>query len=137
RLGSFMAKDMVRALAGIEPINADMVVPVPMHPWRQRIRDYNHAEVLAEHVACIKGIEMRCALRRVRMTIQQARLSMEERRNNLDHAIEISGDVAGKCILLVDDVCTTGATAAACERVLRQAGAKHVFLLCYALAKEQ
>jgi len=134
-LGSFMAPDMVRALECIEPVNADMVVPVPMHPRRKRLREYNHAEVLAEHVAKMKGLEMRCVLKRVRMTTQQARLSDEERRHNLDQAIVIDEDVAGKCILLVDDVCTTGATAAACENVLRQAGAKHVFLLCYALAK--
>lgn len=136
RLGEDMARDMVRALEQIEPVNADLVVPVPMHPLRMRIRDYNQAELLAGHVARMKNIEMSCALKRVKLTVQQARLSGEERRHNLEQAIEADCDLSGKCILLVDDVCTTGATAAACERALRRAGAKHVFLLCYAHAKE-
>lgn len=136
RLGEMMARDMVRALDPLEPIYADMVVPVPMHHLRKHLRGYNQAEVLAENVARIKGIEMICALRRSRNTRQQARLTGEERRHNLRSAITVDGDVAGKTILLVDDVCTTGATAAACEQALRNAGAKHVFLVCYALAKE-
>lgn len=137
RLGSFMAGDMMRALDTIEPVRVDMVVPVPMHWLRKRMRDYNQAEVLAALIAEMKGVEYCCALRRVRLTVQQARLSGEARRNNLEQAIEVAEDVAGKRILLVDDVCTTGATAAACEQALRQAGAKHMFLLCYALAKDQ
>jgi len=136
RLGEFMATDMVRALEGIEPVNADMVVPVPMHPKRRRQRLYNHAEILADHVAQMKDIPMCCALKRVRMTTQQALLSGEERRHNLNQSIKVDADVSGKTILLVDDVYTTGATAAACEKALRQAGAKHVYLLCYALAKQ-
>lgn len=136
RLSEIMARDMVRALEQIEPVNADLVVPVPMHPLRRRIRDYNQAEVLAEQIARIKNIEINCALKRVKLTVQQARLSGEERRRNLEQAIEVDCDLSGKCILLVDDVCTTGATAAACERALRRAGAKYVFLLCYAHAKE-
>lgn len=136
RLGEMMARDMVRALAAIEPIHADMVVPVPMHFRRKKLRGYNHAELLAEIVAREKGLEMCLALQRVRPTVQQARLSGSERRNNLDQAIVSAADVRGKCVLLVDDVCTSGATAVACERALREAGAKYVYLLCYALAKE-
>jgi len=136
RLGDMMAADMVRALDSIEPVKADMVVPVPMHRQRRRLRGYNHADILAEKIAEMRNMKMCRALERNRPTRQQARLSGKERRNNLDQAISAVEDVGGKCILLVDDVCTTGATAAACERALRTAGAKHVFLLCYALAKE-
>lgn len=136
KLGEIMARDMVRALDLIEPIHADMVVPVPMHRYRKRLRGYNQAEVLADHVARMRGLEMCNALARVRITAQQARLSGRERRENVDQAISVTGDVLGKCILLVDDVCTTGATAAACEQALRAAGAAHVFLLCYTCAKE-
>lgn len=136
RLGDMMARDMVRAIETIEPICADMVVPVPMHARRRHLRGYNQAEVLAENVARIKGLEMSCALKRPKYTRQQARLSGEERRNNIKNAITVVGDVAEKTILLVDDVYTTGATAAACEQALRNAGAKHVFLVCYTLAKE-
>lgn len=135
-LGDMMARDMVRALGSIEPVRADLVVPVPMHRRRVMHRGFNHADILAEKVAGIKGIETRRVLERTRNNRQQARLSGMERRLNMENAISVSGDVKGKCVLLVDDVCTTGATAAACEQALRRAGAEHVFLLCYTLAKE-
>ena len=78
---------------------------------------------------------MLAALERVRNTRQQARLYAEERQN-MDGAIALRGDVAGRRILLVDDVCTTGATANACARALLDAGAEAVYLLCFAVAGE-
>lgn len=137
QMGAMMACDMVKALRALEPIRVDCVVPVPMHALRRRLRGYNQAEILALHVARLKNVEMTCLLSRPKYTRQQARLSGEQRRYNLKSAIEVTGDVAGKAILLVDDVCTTGATAAACEKALRAAGASQVYLVCYALARER
>ena len=136
RLAPIMAKGMARACGFIEPTGADVVVPVPMHPKRQRQRGFNHAELLARDTAAILGLPVCLAVKRVRNTRQQARLSVRERLRNLDGALALAGDVRGKRVLLVDDVCTTGATANACAQVLRDGGAKSVCLLCFALAGE-
>lgn len=136
RLSPIMAKGMARAYDFIQPTGADMIVPVPMHPRRRRRRGFNHAELLARDTAAILELPVRLAVKRVRNTRQQARLSVRERLRNLDGAFALAGDVRGKRVLLVDDVCTTGATANACAQVLREGGAKSVCLLCFALAGE-
>lgn len=137
RLADIMSADMVQALKGIDPVGADMIVPVPMHPRRIKKRGYNQAEVLSQRLSEHLKIPCICALRRVRNTRQQARLSDQARLKNLKNAFISDVSVNNKCILLVDDVCTTGGTAESCAEALRAAGAKNVFLLCFALAKHQ
>ena len=134
RLAPFMGADMARAYRAIEPTGVDCVVPVPMHPKRLRKRGYNHAELLARDVAGRLGLPVEDALMRVRDTTQQARLDDRERRRNLKGAIAPKVSLAGRRVLLVDDVCTTGATALACLKALRKGGAESVWLLCYAVA---
>jgi predicted amidophosphoribosyltransferase len=86
--------------------------------------------------AVAEGLELpvKQLLARPRDTSQQARLDGIERLHNLDGAFAVTGDVTGKRVLLVDDVCTTGATANACAAALLEGGASAVLLLCFSQA---
>jgi ComF family protein len=109
----------------------DATVPVPLF-WLRRIkRGFNQSELLARGLAHRTGIPVLNALGRVRPTPTQAGLSNSARRLNVSKAFR-SRDVRGKRILLIDDVMTTGATAAACASALKQAGARRVALLTVA-----
>jgi ComF family protein len=133
-------KPLVRPLAAFLeraiPIDQafDAVVPVPLH-WRKRwSRGFNQAELLARRVAKHRRVPLLFALKRKRSTAVQATLAIAGRRRNVAgaFAIRAKADVAGKTILLVDDVMTTGATATACASVLKRAGAKSVSLVTLA-----
>ncbi|HEV8493504.1 MAG TPA: ComF family protein, partial [Candidatus Angelobacter sp.] len=108
----------------------DIVVPVPLHPAKRRERGFNQAERLAHCLGRATGIpaDMRM-LRRITPTPSQTRLSRTERAANVERAFAMQvghKPAAGKRIVLVDDVLTTGATTSACARVLRKAGAENV-----------
>ena len=135
RLADRMGESMADALARIQPTGAEWIVPVPMHPKRLRQRGFNHAALLSERVGARCGLPVRETLARVRDTVQQARLPDELRLKNMDGAFALAEPVAGRRVLLVDDVCTTGATASECARVLREGGAEAVYLLCFAVAQ--
>jgi glutamine phosphoribosylpyrophosphate amidotransferase len=93
-----------------------------------------HAELLARDVAARLNLPYVDALERTRNTRQQARLDDHARRVNLRGAFQVSQSVAGRRIILVDDVCTTGSTARECAKALKSAGAERVYLLCYTRA---
>ena len=135
RLAEPMGRQMASAFEGLRPAEVDWVTPVPMHPRRVRRRGWNHALLLAEQVARRLEVPLVEALARTRNTPQQAKLSDAGRLRNLDGAIALTRDVAGKRVLLVDDVCTTGATANVCAAALMEGGARAVLLLCYAQAR--
>ena len=112
-------------------VDADLVVPVPLHRWRLLARRFNQAAVLAGLLA--RGTEAALVpdlLVRTRRTPPQTRLSGAERRRNVRGAFRVRRGreplVQGRSVLLVDDVLTTGATANACARALRRAGAAQV-----------
>ena len=112
----------------------DAVVPVPLY-WRRRLeRGFNQSELLARAVARRYGVRVTNAVRRGRATSTQAGLSNAKRRANVAGAFTVKRPraVAGLRVLLVDDVMTTGATAAECARALRKAGASYVALLTLA-----
>ena len=112
----------------------DAVVPVPLHPGRQRRRGYNQSQIAAAVVARELGLPLeRSLLWRVRATPPQARLSAQERATNLRGAFVAAGWAPPR-LLLVDDVTTTGATFEAGATALRRAGAEAVYAL--ALARE-
>lgn len=107
-----------------------LVVPVPIHNRRQYDRGFNQAVLLtAKFPAELRAEE---ALKRVRYTPPQVGLSMSERSDNVRGAFEASEDVAGRHIVLVDDVFTSGATARECARTLLAKGASSVQVLVYA-----
>jgi competence protein ComFC len=106
----------------------DAVVPVPLHPTRQRERGFNQASALAELLSQKSGIPLLSCLRRIRYTETQTQFDRSTRLANLKTAFSMRPKqaVAGKNLLLVDDVLTTGATLDECARVLLAAGAETV-----------
>ncbi len=123
------------ARAGAELLeDADIIAPVPLHRWRLFQRRYNQAALLAHALG--RGREVPVLpqlLRRIRNTPSQGRLSASGRRRNVAGVFKVAPRflerVAGKRVLLVDDVLTTGATVEACARVLKRAGASGVDVL--------
>ncbi len=101
----------------------DAIVPVPLHKKRYAERGFNQAEKIAEVLSVSTGIPVLRGAVRQRETIQQATLSKQEREKNVDAAFLGLPAVAGKRILLVDDVFTTGSTMQECAKALRKAGA--------------
>jgi ComF family protein len=114
-----------------------VVVPVPLSAERLHERGYNQAELLARVLAELSGRPWSPrAARRVRHTPSQVGLSAEQRRLNVQHAFAADRRrVARQTVILVDDVCTTGATLAACGAALCEAGAEAVWGLTLARAR--
>lgn len=104
----------------------DLVVPVPLNPWRKFKRGYNQAAVIAKEVArCLNSNYLDDALLRQRRTKSQTRLSAEQRANNVSGAFRINPKAEDRLrkaqhILLVDDVFTTGSTLGECHKCLRE-----------------
>lgn len=103
-----------------------LLVPVPLHPGRRRRRGYNQAKLIARAIARLSGHRVADVLRRTRATGRQTKLGRAARAANLDGAVACRRDLTGARCILVDDVLTTGATAEACARALRAAGAADV-----------
>ena len=106
----------------------DLIVPVPLHPARQRERGFNQAELLADLLADSTKPPRRNVLERIRYTTTQTAYDRAERMENLHGAFRLrkNRDVRGLHVLLIDDVLTTGSTLSECARVLRKAGAVSV-----------
>lgn len=117
RLGALM-RDSGRAVLA----DADVVVPVPLHPRREYERGFNQAEDLARHL----GLPVARALTRVRHTHSQIELPKNQRQRNVKDAFALAADAPHNVVVLVDDVSTTGATLDACAKVLKEAGVKEV-----------
>ena len=135
-LAAWMAGWMSRA--GAEVIaEADIIVPVPLHRRRLWWRRYNQSVLLARTVAERAGKPLApSAVKRIRATVQQVGLSPDERDRNVRGAFLVPLSekmaVAGRRVLLVDDVYTTGATVRAATRALLRAGAAGVDVLVFA-----
>jgi ComF family protein len=126
------------ARAGAELVrDADLVAPVPLHRLRLLYRRYNQSALLGQAIAAAGAVRFTPdLLARTRNTPSQGRMSVAERERNVRGAIVVRRHrqalVSGKRVLLVDDVLTTGATAGACARALRRAGARAVDVLTLA-----
>lgn len=135
-LGRVLAETYRRQHKGSARMRFDAVLPVPLHPKRQAERGFNQSALLAHGLARGVGLPLReDVLLRSRHTPQQAGLEAVKRRANVAGAFAcLPGHPAldGKALLLVDDVCTTGATLAACAGALRAAGAREVWGLTLA-----
>ena len=117
--------------------DADLLVPVPLHWRRQWQRRFNQSALLAEVIAKASGRRVSfAALRRVKATAQQVGLARTERAANVQGAFAVGPEakieVAGRRLVLVDDVLTSGATIEACTRALLRAGAAGVDVLVFA-----
>jgi ComF family protein len=114
----------------------DLMTSVPLHPARERERGYNQAELLAEQTARqTRSIYVR-ACQRTRATADQVGLDPAARRLNVQAAFApTSTELRGQRVLLIDDVCTTGATLDACAGALYAGGARAVYGLTVARAR--
>ena len=116
---------------------ADLLIPVPLHRWRLLGRRYNQAALLAWGLGRATGIAvLPDGLARIRATISQGHMKSAERAKNVRRAFAVPDRhkalIAGKIVVLVDDVLTTGATAKECAKTLFRAGAAEVHVLAVA-----
>jgi ComF family protein len=115
----------------------DVVVPVPLHAKRLRERGYNQAGLLAREMARQAGLPLdERTLVRSRATTSQVELNAAQRKDNVRDAFScVDERLAGKRVLLIDDVCTTGSTLEACAAALYEKGAQQVRALTLARAQ--
>ncbi len=137
-LAPWMARWMARAGAELL-LDADVIVPVPLHRRRFFVRRFNQSAELARHVARLADLPFDpLAVVRAKRTRQQVGLGTKERAANMRGAFKVPEQarigVSGRRVLVVDDVYTTGATVSAVTKALRQAGAREVDVLTFALA---
>lgn len=116
--------------------NTTLIVPIPLHPERERERGFNQAAMLARAVARSTNLpcDERSLVRHLHTERHRAGMDVRARRESVANAFTVERPrlVRGERILLVDDVFTTGATASACAGVLKEAGASEVFVLTVA-----
>lgn len=120
----------------------DMIVPVPLSRLRLLLRHFNQAAILALELSRQTGVPMNpMLLRRTRWTRSQVGMTRDERRRNMAGAFGVPRHartaLAGRSVLLVDDVVTTGATVNACARALKRAGAARVDVVALALVTNE
>lgn len=131
-MGQWMARAGRELLA-----DADALIPVPLHWQRRWARRFNQSAALAGVVSTLSGVPVVLdGLKRLRATAQQVGKSKTERADNVQGAFRVvtehAADIAGRRLVLVDDVLTSGATVDACARALLRAGAGHVDVLVFA-----
>jgi ComF family protein len=115
-------------------LTADWLIPVPLHPSRERDRGYNQSNLLAQRLAAQVGIPVISkGLRRTRVTAVQMELNAAQRKDNVSGAFACADQrVQGARVIIIDDVCTTGATLEACAEALLKTGAASVMGLTLA-----
>jgi len=117
------------------PFRPDLILPVPLAPARLAERGFNQALEIARPLARLLGVPLEIdRIHRRRDTAPQASLPWKERKQNIHHAFECELDLAGKTVLAVDDVMTTGATLEELARMLKAHGAVRVETLVLARA---
>jgi len=147
RLGSLLLQSWRALEADYAFREACLIIPVPLHPSRERERGFNQAELVARgFIRTMRGhagvskikLDARSVVRRL-STVPQSGLSLQRRSENVRRAFEVTSPrrVQGRDVILVDDVMTTGATASACAAALRGAGARRVVVLTLARATPQ
>ena len=115
-----------------------MIVPVPLHWRKQKIRGFNQAELLARELSRYTGIPVNTRLlKKNHATRSQKKLDAAGRKQNLREAFQVVGNPAGKSILLIDDVYTTGSTMDVLSRALLGKGASHVFFLTLCIGRNR
>lgn len=140
RLAEYLGFRMHEALFD-DVEEADVITFVPIMPGRRAKRGYNQAQELAAVIAGLHDKPMAGTLRVARPPKDQGHLTLKERRENMEGAFTVRNNsrrlaevIQGRSLILVDDVLTTGCTASACSRVLKDAGASRVTVLTLAHA---
>lgn len=133
-LGRLIARHMARHVP-TQVEGAPLIVPVPLHRWRLWWRGFNQAALIADHLGRLSGLPVdKLALLRTRRTQPLRGMNPGMRAKAVKGAFALAPGhaIRGRAILLIDDVHTSGATAAACARTLKRGGAASVHLLCWA-----
>lgn len=133
--GFYVLRDIERMVHGapdyVDYLSGAILVPVPLHPDKERERGYNQSDRIARALARATDSRSKVEnlLRRTKFTLTQTRLNREDRHRNVKNAFALAPDavvVSEQQYILVDDVFTTGSTLNACAAVLRKAGAEHI-----------
>lgn len=130
------AATMAAFMAPLAEVRDDtLLVPVPLHRWRLWSRGFNQSALIAGELSAKLGVEhRRDALRRTRRTRPLKGMGVTQRQREVARAFEVAdrSAIAGRHVVLVDDVLTSGSTSDACAKVLLKGGAARVDLLCFA-----
>ena len=137
--GLYLQNDVERILSRFPDLPGflgdSVIVPVPLHPSKQRKRGFNQAEWIAQRLSRVFGNDVWVGIERIRNTPSQTRLDRRDRRVNIKGAFQLNKAIPapeiGRC-LVVDDVLTTGATLNACCQVLVEAGWEDIGILTLA-----
>lgn len=128
-----LARPLGKFLQELPVPEMDGIVPVPLSKKSLRQRGFNQTLLLARVLSgCLKIPVHMDTLYKTRDTLPQIELSAKERISNLKNAFEVSGDLSGLRLILLDDVMTTGATARECSKTLMKGGAKEVIVVTIA-----
>ena len=136
-LARLIARQMLRHAGPAGEGDPPLIVPVPLHRWRLWHRGFNQSALMADHLGRLTGWPVdRHGLRRVRRTQPLRGMNPAQRAKAVRGAFALAPGhgFAGRRVLLIDDVHTSGATAAACARMLKRGGATNVRLVCWARA---
>lgn len=139
QFGVLFGKILAEKLGKIEVLKrCDIIIPVPLYPSRQAERGYNQSEIIANVIASSFEIPMVTdVLFRIRDTKKQSTLKGLERMENVKDAFVAHSSVKDKKIILVDDICTMGATLKACEEALRIEGSGDVYAITLCVSPEK
>lgn len=137
--GEFYAKEMYRLFwHNLQDWEIDVIIPVPLHKKRRRVRGYNQAEIIAKHLGRMTGIPVDTkAIKRKRYTKPQKELNDKERKQNLKDAFEVIEEwKIQKNVLLVDDIYTTGSTIDTIAKMLKEKGTSKVWFLTISIGQD-
>ena len=134
RSQSYLAERLANLLESDPEWGADLVTCVPMHPWREHMRGYNHSALLAESFAKHEGIPFeKYVLHKAKLTGTQVGKDRQSRKELPKGTFRAEKSLCeGKRIIIIDDVCTTGTTLNECARVMKECGAVAVYGLVLA-----
>ncbi len=139
---AYYGEEMYRTYGDwLRSLESDVLIPVPIHANRMRKRGYNQAALVARNLSDRTGIPVEEKLLiRQRDTLPQKELNSQERLSNLLQAFAIceKGQVLNQipeCVILIDDIYTTGSTMEACAKTLKKAGVQRVYFLCICVGK--
>ena len=137
--GKFYANELYRLYGNkIKEWNIDVIVPVPLHPRRKRVRGYNQAEIIAKNLSKMTGIPMeKNWIHRIRYTEAQKKLNNKERKKNLQEAFAIRKiDEEYERVLLIDDIYTTESTIETIAKQLLEKCNKKTWFLTISIGQD-